>query len=69
MLLMDFSLIDKANQCQAFVNFSQVENDVLLIVCVSKADDGAGLSVELRATAVLVNSVDAGHINKDVNQF
>ena len=35
MLPVDLVLVDQADQGQTLVNFSQVQNDVLLVVCVS----------------------------------
>ena len=47
MLPMDFALIDEADEGQALVNFTQVQNDVLLIVCMCQSNYRRGLLVEL----------------------
>ena len=38
-LAMDLTLVDQADECQAFIDFSKVQNDVLLIVRMSQSDD------------------------------
>lgn len=39
MLPMDFTLVNEADESQAFVNLAQVEHDVLLIVCMCQSND------------------------------
>ena len=46
-LPMDFTLIDETNESKALVNFTQVQNDVLLIVCMRQSNYRRGLLVEL----------------------
>lgn len=38
-LPMNFTLVDEADECEALVHFPQVQNDVLLIVCVRQSDN------------------------------
>ena len=39
MLLVDFTLVDQANQGQTLVHFSQVQHDVLLGIGVGQSDN------------------------------
>lgn len=68
-LLVDLGLVDQADEREALVHLSQIEHDVLGGVRVPQSDEGARLLVELAAAAVLVNAVDAGHVNEHVDQF
>jgi len=40
-LPVNFTLIDEADEREALINFTQVQNNVLLIVCMSQPYDGA----------------------------
>ena len=68
MLPVDLVLVDQADQGQTLVNFSQVQNDVLLVVCVSQSNDRGGLLVKLRSI-LLVIAIDTGDVNENIDQL
>lgn len=68
MLPVDLVLVDQTDQGQTLVNFSQVQNDVLLVVCVSESNDRRGLLVKLRSI-FLVIAIDTGDVNENIDQL
>jgi len=68
MLPMDFTLVNQAHECKAFVNFPQVQNNVLLIVCMGKPYNWWWLFVEFRSV-LLVIPINASHVNKYINEL
>ena len=67
-LSVDFALVNKANEGETFINFAQVEHDVLLVVCVGQSNNGGRLLVKFRPV-FLVIVVDASHINQHVYEL
>lgn len=67
-LPVDFTLVNQADQSQTLVHLSQVEHNVLLVVCVCKTNDRRGLFVEL-ASAFFIAAVDASHVDKHIDQL
>ena len=68
MLPVDLVLVDQTDQGQTLVNFSQVQNDVFLVVCVSESNDRGGLLVKLRSI-FLVIAIDTGDVNENIDQL
>ena len=65
---MDFSLVDQADQCQALIDLSQVEDYVVLAVGGRQFNNTAWLLVKLSA-AFLIDPINAGYVDHDLNQL
>ena len=69
MLSMNLALVNKADKGQTFVNFSQIQHNVLLVIGMCQSDDRRRFFVKFASSVFFVNTIDACHIDQYIYQF